>query len=122
MDGGAREERPEAYVASMAKSERTGRIFVDYLRNVRGATSIAAYSTRATTSAPVSVPLAWDELTPRVRSDQFTIASVRARLSALRADPWKRYGSVRQRLPGTEGASGRAVPTRRYRGVRRSTA
>ena len=122
LAGAMAREHPEAYVASMAKSERAGRIFVDYLRNVRGATSIAAYSTRATPAAPVSVPLTWDELTPRVRSDQFSLASVRERLSALRADPWERYWSVRQRLPGTEGASGRAVPTRSRRGVRRSTA
>ncbi len=116
-------EQPEAYVASMAKSARAGRIFVDYLRNVRGATSVVAYSTRATPSAPVSVPLTWDELTPRVRSDQFTVVNVRERLSGLRADPWERYWSVRtERLPGTEGAAGRAVPTRSRRSVRRSTA
>jgi len=115
-------EQPKAYVASMAKSERTGRIFVDYLRNVRGATSVAAYSTRAKPEGPVSVPLTWDELTPRVRSDQFTIATVRERLSGLRADPWSRYWSVRQRLPGNAGAAGHAVPTRSGRAPRRSTA
>ena len=94
-------EPPGTYIASMAKSARTGRIFLDYLRNMRGATSVAAYSTRARPDAPVSVPLAWDELSSRLRSDRFTIANVRERLAGLRADPWSRYGSIRQSLPKT---------------------
>ncbi len=90
---------PKAYVARMAKAERTGKIFIDYLRNTRGATSIAAFSTRATAEAPVSVPLAWDELTPRLRSDHYTIASLPRRLADLKADPWAAYWTLRQKLP-----------------------
>ena len=104
----AREE-PRRYLARMARSERTGRIFLDYLRNVRGATSVSAYSTRARLSAPVSVPLSWDELSPRFRSDHYTVATLPKRLAALRADPWKEYWRIRQALP----ASAREATRRR---------
>jgi bifunctional non-homologous end joining protein LigD len=90
---------PRRYVARMAKSERRGKIFIDYLRNVRGATSVAAYSTRAKPEATVSVPLAWDELSPRITSDHFTIANLRNRLDGLKADPWAAYWKTRQKLP-----------------------
>ena len=90
---------PKAYVARMAKAERKGKIFIDYLRNTRGATSIAAFSTRATPEAPVSVPRAWDELTPRLRSDHYTIATLPRRLADLKADPWAAYWTLRQKLP-----------------------
>ena len=90
---------PRRYVARMAKSERRGKIFIDYLRNVRGATSVAAYSTRAKPEATVSVPLAWDELSPRITSDHFTIENLRSRLDGLKADPWAAYWKTRQRLP-----------------------
>src|SRR5262245_13544195 len=91
--------RPRRYVARMAKSERRGKIFIDYLRNIRGATSVAAYSTRAKPEATVSVPLAWDELSPRITSGHFTIANVRTRLDGLKADPWAAYWKTRQKLP-----------------------
>ncbi len=54
--------RPEEFVATAAKNKRDGKIFVDYLRNARGATSVASYSLRSRTGAPVAVPLAWSEL------------------------------------------------------------
>jgi len=90
---------PRRYVARMAKAERHGKIFIDYLRNIRGATSVAAYSTRATPEATVSVPLAWDELSPRIIPDHFTIANLRARLAGLAADPWAAYWTTPQALP-----------------------
>ncbi len=92
-------EDPRRFIAQMSKSARAGKIFIDYLRNTRGATSVAAYSTRATPQAPVSVPLEWDELSPRLRSDHYTIANLPRRLAGLRKDPWARYWSVRQALP-----------------------
>ena len=55
-------ESPRLFTSKMAKKERTGRIFIDYLRNGPGATTIAAYSVRARSGAPVSTPLHWDEL------------------------------------------------------------
>ena len=93
-------ENPKEFVARMAKAERKGKIFIDYLRNTRGATSIAAYSTRATPEAPISVPLAWEELSARLRSDHYTIANLPQRLAELRAEPWAHYWTLRQGLPG----------------------
>jgi bifunctional non-homologous end joining protein LigD len=92
-------DRPREYVAEMSKSVRTGRIYLDYLRNLRGSTSIAAYSTRAKPGAPVSTPLHWDELDGRLRPERFTVTTMPERLRSLRADPWKGYDRLQQRLP-----------------------
>ncbi|HEX6738651.1 MAG TPA: DNA ligase D, partial [Vicinamibacteria bacterium] len=89
---------PDRYVATMAKAKRRGKVFIDYLRNHRGATSISPYSTRAKPGAPVSLPIAWDELTPKLRPEAFTLKTVPARLESRREDPWAEYGKVRQRL------------------------
>jgi len=94
----AREE-PRSYVAEMSKARRQGRIFVDYLRNYRGATSVAAYSTRARPGAPVSVPVRWDELGPALRPDAWTVENLGARLKTIE-DPWRDYWKTRQALPG----------------------
>ncbi len=96
---GLEHDAPDAFVASMSKARRHGRIFVDHLRNVRGSTSIAAYSTRAREHAPVSVPLGWDELDAVPRGDGYTVETVVRRVRSLRADPWARYPRLRQRLP-----------------------
>lgn len=79
---------PERYTARMAKAERPGRIFVDYLRNAREATAVAAYSTRARHGAPVSTPLTWDELEAGVDPASFDIHTVPGRLRELDTDPW----------------------------------
>jgi bifunctional non-homologous end joining protein LigD len=92
-------ERPDRYVATMAKRARGARIFVDYLRNDRGATAVAAYSTRALPRASVSTPLNWEELSPGLRSDHFTVGNVLHRLSPLKRDPWQGFFKIRQRLP-----------------------
>jgi bifunctional non-homologous end joining protein LigD len=92
-------DSPERFTRTLAKSARTGRIFVDYLRNGRGATAIAAYSTRARGGAPVAVPLGWEELSPTLTPAFFTVANLPVRLRHLGADPWKELWSVRQRLP-----------------------
>ena len=89
---------PERYIATMSKAARRGKIFIDYLRNDRGATVIAAYSTRARTGAPVSLPIAWNELTDKLRSDQFTVANVPARLERLKRDPWSELPQTRQSI------------------------
>lgn len=92
-------ERPDRYVAIMAKRARSGRIFIDYLRNGRGATAVAPYSTRALPRATVSTPLDWDELSESLRSDHFTVDNVRHRLEFLTRDPWADMAKLRQRIP-----------------------
>lgn len=64
---------PERYIATMTKAKRDGKIFVDYLRNGRGATYIGAFSTRARPGAPVAMPLEWDELKRRREYPKFTV-------------------------------------------------
>jgi bifunctional non-homologous end joining protein LigD len=92
-------ERPDRYTATIAKRARSTRVFVDYLRNDRGATAAAAYSPRALPRASVSTPLSWDELAPGLRSDHFTVGNVLHRLSSLKRDPWEGFFKIRQRLP-----------------------
>jgi bifunctional non-homologous end joining protein LigD len=65
-------QHPRRYTTAYAKAGRERQILLDYLRNNRTNTSVAAFSTRARPQAPVSMPLAWDELGGRVRSDTFT--------------------------------------------------
>jgi bifunctional non-homologous end joining protein LigD len=92
-------EEPEAYVTTMSKKQRVGKIFLDTLRNARGATSVAAYSTRASAGAPVSVPIAWDEMQDAdPKHGSWTVRTLQERLTEARPDPWKAYASVRQRL------------------------
>jgi bifunctional non-homologous end joining protein LigD len=90
---------PQQYTTDMAKKGRERKILIDYLRNIRGATSVCAFSTRARPGATVSVPLAWDELDDDLRPDAFTIKTVPDRLRAQRQDPWKRYFSIEQAVP-----------------------
>jgi bifunctional non-homologous end joining protein LigD len=94
--------QPDRYVAIMSKSARRGRIFIDYIRNGRGATAVAAYSTRALPVASVSTPLAWDELSESIRADHFRIDNLRQRLDVLKDDPWPDFFTLRQRLPTSE--------------------
>ena len=95
-------DRPDLYTDSMAKSGRRGRIYIDYLRNGLGATAVGAYSPRAREGAPVSVPLAWDELGEAIRSNHFTVANLPNRLAFLDRDPWEGIDRLKQTLPGTE--------------------
>jgi bifunctional non-homologous end joining protein LigD len=89
---------PDRYVATLSKAKRRGKIFVDYLRNQRGSTAVASYSTRARENAPVATPLASKELTARLKPDHFTVANVGQRLAKLKADPWADFSTVRQSL------------------------
>jgi bifunctional non-homologous end joining protein LigD len=91
---------PDRYVAIMSKRARHGRIFIDWVRNGRGATAVAAFSTRARPQAPVSTPLAWDELSEGLRSDHFTVDNLRERLDFLKHDPWEGFFKLRQRIKG----------------------
>ncbi|QNB15573.1 DNA ligase D [Paraburkholderia tropica] len=89
---------PDRFSAKMGPQNRKGRIFVDYLRNGRGATAIEAYAPRARPGLGVSTPIAWDEL-PRVTGgDQWNVSNLRERLDALRTDPWHEYADAKQRI------------------------
>jgi bifunctional non-homologous end joining protein LigD len=92
-------DNPGLYLTKATKRDRKGRIFIDYLRNGRGATAVAAYSTRARPGAPVSVPLAWDELSSAVKSNHFTVTNLTARLNSLQRDPWAQLSRIKQTLP-----------------------
>lgn len=92
-------DEPARYVSSATKAKRNKRIFVDYLRNSREATAVAPYSTRARTGAPVSVPIAWSELTKLKAANQYTVQNLMQRLSRLRKDPWADIARVKQPLP-----------------------
>ncbi|MFA5948777.1 MAG: DNA ligase D [Hyphomicrobium sp.] len=91
---------PDRFVVSMAKAKRRGRIFIDYLRNERGATAIAPYSLRAKPTASVAMPVTWDELRRIERADQFTMRSVLARIGQ-RPAAWGDYFQIRQRIPAS---------------------
>jgi bifunctional non-homologous end joining protein LigD len=89
---------PARFTTDFAKAGRARRILIDYLRNNRTNTSIAAYSTRAKPRATISVPIAWKELSPSLDPASFTIATVPTRLARLRADPWLGYYTPKQKL------------------------
>jgi bifunctional non-homologous end joining protein LigD len=89
---------PNHYVASVPKERRKGKILIDYLRNSRGSTSVAAFSTRANSSATVSTPIHWDELTDALKNERFTANAVRERLMGLKTDPWEGYWKANQLL------------------------
>lgn len=97
-------DRPAAFTAAAAKASRPGKVFIDYLRNARGASAIAPYSTRARPGAPVATPLAWEELEdPDFRPDRFTVASLPDRLARLGhnsggRDPWPDMAGLRQSI------------------------
>jgi bifunctional non-homologous end joining protein LigD len=100
----ARDE-PGTFTANMAKAHRKGKVYVDYLRNVRGANAVGAYSTRAREGAPVSVPVDWDELDRLSGPKDFTVAEVPLRVlgwaSGGAVDPWARYRTLKQRVPAS---------------------
>ena len=89
----------EDVLTRMAKAERKGRIFIDYLRNDPTATAIAPYSTRARRAAPVATPVDWSELVPDLDPAGFNLATVPHRLVRMRNDPWSEIAHFRQRLP-----------------------
>jgi bifunctional non-homologous end joining protein LigD len=81
-------DSPDRFVSTIPKARRHGKILVDYLRNQRGMTAVAAYSTRARPGATVSMPLAWNELSPEVGPAFFSIKNAATRLASLAEDPW----------------------------------
>ncbi len=89
---------PDAYTINMSKTRRRGKVFLDYLRNGRGQTAVAAYSTRARANAPVAAPIRWDKLKPSLEPSRYTVNNLRRRLASLRGDPWRGFFSVQQSI------------------------
>ncbi|RDZ28682.1 DNA ligase D [Lysobacter silvisoli] len=92
-------QSPLRYLATASKAKRAGRIFIDWLRNARGATSVASWSLRARAGAPVAVPLRWEDLARVAAPAAFDIASAQRRAARLRCDPWAGFAQSKQRLP-----------------------
>jgi bifunctional non-homologous end joining protein LigD len=92
-------DHPQLYLAVAAKEQRSGRIFLDYLRNARGATAVCSYSVRKRPGAPLATPLTWDEL-PRVSgADQFRFDNILEHLARRPAAAWQGFERVSQSLP-----------------------
>ena len=111
---------PQRFSAKAGPRNRVGKVFVDYLRNSRGATSVAAFSVRARPMLPVSVPIAWEELVELRAANQWNIRNLARRLRDLEgSDPWAGYARTRQTLHEAlrhlgvdEGAAAGAAPKR----------
>jgi len=91
------QDDPGGFTATLSKARRHGKILIDTLRNRRGATWVAPYSPRAREGAPVSTPLSWDEVTPKLKPERFTVRTMAARLRM--SDPWATMEGTRQSLP-----------------------
>ena len=100
-------DNPDRFVATISKSKRRGKILVDYLRNQRGSTAVAPYSTRARPGAAVSTPIAWEELDPGIGPAYFTVSNLPARLAAMRADPWEDFRAAAVPLAGGKARRGK---------------
>jgi bifunctional non-homologous end joining protein LigD len=86
---------PDRYTSNVRKNRRTDKIFIDWMRNGRGATSIAPYSVRARKGGAVSMPIAWEEL-DAIAPDGVTMADALSRIGG--GDPWKDFWGLEQRL------------------------
>lgn len=93
-------DEPDKYLAVATKAKRDGRIFVDYLRNGRGSTAVAPYSTRARAGATVSMPLEWSELSKIKGPAEFTVKNTPAHIKARTSDPWADFRASAKPLPG----------------------
>ncbi len=101
---------PLEFIATASKARRNGLIYVDYLRNSRGATSVASYSLRGRPGAPVAMPLRWNELGKLKSGHDFDIHSTPKRLARLQADPWAGIDEVKQDLNQLTRKLGQAAP------------
>jgi bifunctional non-homologous end joining protein LigD len=90
-------EDPKLYITKMSKAARTGRIYLDYLRNERGATAVAPYSPRSRNGVPVSVPMAWSELKADA-APRCLVAEFEEWRKRLAHDPWADLPKMKQRL------------------------
>ncbi|RVD54783.1 DNA ligase D [Mesorhizobium sp. M2D.F.Ca.ET.185.01.1.1] len=82
---------PDRYTATLSKKARTGKIFVDYLRNGRGSTTVAPYSSRAKKGATISMPVTWTELEKGLAPNAFPLGDETTLAQLKKADPWKEF-------------------------------
>jgi bifunctional non-homologous end joining protein LigD len=106
---------PDRFVSTMTKSKRAGKIFLDFFRNTRGATAVAAYSTRARPGAPVSTPLSWEELRRVTDAGVFSVSTLPERMKRLRSDPWEGFFDLRQSITAPMGRAAQHLRDRRAR-------
>jgi len=90
---------PQRFVAKSGPKNRVGKIFVDYLRNGFGATTVSAWSVRARSGLGVSVPIAWDELPSITGGAHWTARTIAGRL-AIGNQPWGEYGPASTSVAG----------------------
>lgn len=90
------EEQPSLFTVALAKRERAGKIFLDYLRNGRGATYIAPFSARARAGAPIAVPIPWTALDKDLSPSAYTVRTLATYLRRYPRDPWAGYAGLRQ--------------------------
>ena len=90
---------PERFVATMSKAKRQGRIFIDWLRNQRGATAVIPYSARAREGAPVAVPISWDALAATKNAHPFLIGDAVKLIERSRDKALAGWGFAEQDLP-----------------------
>jgi bifunctional non-homologous end joining protein LigD len=90
--------QPELFSAKMGEQNRVRKIFIDYMRNRRHASTVAPYSLRARPGLGVAVPIGWDELDSIGGAAEWTIRTLPARLDTLKSDPWQDYFGTRQNL------------------------
>jgi bifunctional non-homologous end joining protein LigD len=88
----------DRYITSFDKAERRGKLLIDYKRNYRTSIAVAAFSTRATPTATLSVPVKWEELARLEGSEQWNVENILERVRRLKTDPWKGFWTARQRL------------------------
>jgi len=93
------EAEPETFTANIRKNQRKGRIFLDWLRNQRGATAVLPYSARAREGAPVAAPIAWDELPDIKGANIYSIRDAAALLDRASGKGLKGWGQAKQALP-----------------------
>jgi bifunctional non-homologous end joining protein LigD len=93
------EANPEKYLAHVKIADRRGRILIDWLRNGLGSTAVASFCPRARPGAGVATPLAWQEVTPKLDLQAFTLKTVPGRLAKLNTDPWQDFEQSRRALP-----------------------
>lgn len=89
---------PQRFAAKSGPRNRVGRIFIDYLRNGAGATTVCAYSLRAREGLPVSVPVSFEELATLRNAQAWSLRTLHKRLDDLGEDPWRDLPGTRQRL------------------------